>query len=117
LEWLRVAAAHYSGNPLSIWTLAILITAAWLSYPVAGAAGVAVAVSEGKRPKGAGFSFLPELIAFPAAFFGVAAVIDRLAMPWGRWIVGGLCILMFVMHIYLILRAIRKLHFAKKNSQ
>jgi hypothetical protein len=74
-------------------------------------------VSERKRPKGAGFSFLPELIVFPAAFFGAAAVIDRLAMPWGRWIIGGLCILVFVMHVYLILRAIRKLHFANKNSQ
>jgi hypothetical protein len=101
---------------LSIWTLIILIALAWLSYPFAGAASVSADVLDGKRPKGAGFSFLPELIVFPAAFVGVAALIDFFAMPWGRRIVGGLCVVMLAMHSFLFLRGLLRTRSAKKNA-
>jgi hypothetical protein len=101
---------------LSIWTLIILIGLAWLSYPIAGAAGCAEDVVDGKRPKGAGFSFLPELIILPVAFFGVAALIDFFAMPWGRRIVGGFCVLMFATHVYVILRGLYRLRSAEHTD-
>jgi hypothetical protein len=103
-------------TPLSIWTLIILIALAWLSYPFAGAASVSADVLDGKRPKGAGFTFLPELIVFPAAFFGMAALIDDFAMPWGRRIVGGLCVVMFAMHVFLFLHSLLRIRSAKKTA-
>ncbi|MCC7375699.1 MAG: hypothetical protein IT581_13660 [Verrucomicrobiales bacterium] len=78
---------------MSIWTLIIVIAVAWLSYPFAGGARLRLDVLEGRRPKDAGFSFLPELLVFPAAFLCTAIVIDHFAMPYGRRIVGGICIL------------------------
>jgi hypothetical protein len=112
---LYLAAAH----AMSIWTLVILIALAWLLYPFAGAAGVRVAVLEGKRPKDAGFSFIPELIVFPVVFLGVAAVIDYFAMPYGRWIVGGICVAMLAQHVYVFLRSlirIRQLEHQEKSN-
>jgi hypothetical protein len=105
---------------MSIWTLVILIALAWLLYPFAGAAGVRMAVHEGKRPKDAGFSFLPELIVFPIAFLGAAAVIDYFAMPYGRWIVGGISVTMLALHVYVILRSfirIRQFEHRKKSNE
>jgi hypothetical protein len=101
---------------LSTWTLLILIGLAWLSYPFAGAASVSADVLDGKRPKDAGFSFLPELIIFPAAFFGVAALVDYFAMPWGRRIVGGICVVIFAMHVYVFLRCLRRIRSAKNTA-
>lgn len=101
---------------MSIWTLIILIALAWLSYPFAGVASVSADVLEGKRPKGAGFSFLPELILYPAVFLGIAAMIDSFAMPWGRWIVGGLCVVIFSMHLFLFLRAVLRMRSAKRTT-
>ena len=89
---------------MSIWTLIILIALTSLLYPLAGAARVQLAVLEGKRPKGAGFSFLPELIVFPLAFFGVAAAIDLFVMPYGRWIVAGICVAMLALQVYELVR-------------
>jgi hypothetical protein len=68
---------------VNTWTL-IIIALAWLPYPFAGVANVSAEVLEGKRHKDAGFSFLPELIVFPALLFGIASLIDCFAMPWGR---------------------------------
>jgi hypothetical protein len=104
---------------MSIWILIVLIALAWLLYPVTGAAGVHVAVLEGKRPKDAGFSFLPELIVFPAVFFGVAAAIDYLAMPYGRWIIAGVCVAMLVLQAFVLLRCfmrVRQLEHHNKPS-
>ena len=81
---------------MPFWTLILLIALAWLSYPLVGAIGVAAAIAEDKRPKDAGFSFMPELIVFPPLFLGIAMLIDFFAMPWGRWIIGTLCIVMLV---------------------
>jgi hypothetical protein len=107
---------RYVATCLSNWTLLIFIGIAWLSYPFAGAASVSADVVDGKRPKGAGFSFLPELIVFPAAFFGVAALIDSFAMPWGRWIVGTICVAMFAMHVYLFMRGLHRIRSAKNAN-
>jgi hypothetical protein len=104
---------------MSIWTLIVLIALAWLLYPFAGAAGVHVAVLEEKRPKNAGFSFLPELIVFPVAFFGVAAAIDYFAMPYGRWIVAGICVAMLALHVCVFLRCfirVRQLEHRKQSN-
>ncbi len=101
---------------MSLWTLLILIGLAWLSYPLASAATVSADVLDGKRPEGAGFSFLPELIVFPAAFFGGAALIDYFALPWGRRAVGGLCVLMLAGNIYLFLRGLHRIRSAKNTA-
>ena len=82
-----------------MWTLLILIGLAWGSYPIAGAARCA---------PGHGFSFLPELLIFPAVFFGVARLIDDFAMPWGRCTVGGVCLAMLVIHLSIIIRYLRR---------
>ncbi|MDZ7617715.1 MAG: hypothetical protein U1E05_11960 [Patescibacteria group bacterium] len=99
---------------MSTWVLFILVALAWLSYPVAGGTGVAADVAEGKRPRGAHFSFLPELIVFPAAFLGVALLIDLFLMPWGRRTVAGLCVLMFGSHLYTFARSLGRLRNADK---
>ena len=104
---------------MSIWILIILIALTWLLYPFVGAAGVHVAVLEGKRPKDAGFSFLPELIVFPPAFLGVAEVIDYFAMPYGRWIVAGICVAMLALQGYALRRIairIRQLEHHRKSN-
>jgi len=80
---------------MSLWILIFSIALFWLSYPVFGAIGVALSVARGDSPSDAGFSFLPELIVFPPIFFVVAAGVDYIAMPLGRWIVSGLCVLLF----------------------
>ena len=79
---------------MPFWMLILLIALAWLSYPIVGAIGVAAAIAEGTRPKDAGFSFMPEWIVCPPLFLGFAMLIDYLAMPWGRWIVAALCMIM-----------------------
>ena len=79
---------------MPIWSLIALIASAWIIYPFVGALWVTAEVSQGTRPKDAGFSFLPELIVFPPLFLGFAMFVDYFAMPWGRWLVGGLCVLM-----------------------
>lgn len=89
---------------MSLWAFVVLVVVTWLSYPFAGGAVVRLEVLEGKRPKDAGFSFLPELLVFPAAFFVAAAVIDHFAMPYGRWLVGGVCVLMLGVHGYILAR-------------
>jgi len=89
---------------MSIWTLIILIAVAWLSYPFAGGARLRLDVVEGRRPKDAGFSFLPELLIFPAAFLCTAILIDHFAMPYGRRIVAGICALMIGGHAIEVLR-------------
>lgn len=99
---------------MSVWLLVLLIALAWLSYPVAGAASVSAAIHEGKRDKGSGFSFLPELIVFPAAFLCLAALIDWWAMPWGRMIVGGMCLLMIIAHLVILARSLRRIRLAKR---
>lgn len=98
---------------MSIWTLIIVIAVAWLSYPFAGGARLRLDVLEGRRPKDAGFSFLPELLVFPAAFLCTAIVIDHFAMPYGRRIVGGICILMIGGHAIEVLRCYIRLRRAK----
>jgi len=80
---------------MSLWILTSLIALFWLSYPVFGAIRVSASIARGDRPTDAGFSFLPELIVFPPAFFVVAVAIDYIAMPWGRWLVSGLCLSLF----------------------
>jgi polyferredoxin len=86
-----------------------------VSYPIAGAASVAVNAIEGKCPKDAGFSFLPEVIVFLAASFGLATLIDYFAMPWGRRTVGGLCVVVIIQHLYIIVRGIRRIRSTKKR--
>jgi hypothetical protein len=101
---------------LSNWTLLILIGLAWLSYPFAGAAKVSADVLDAKQRRGAGFSFLPELIVFPAAFFGAAALIDYFAMPWGGRLVGGICVVMFAVHVYHFLRGLHRIRSVKNTT-
>ncbi|MBL9126083.1 MAG: hypothetical protein JNL97_00480 [Verrucomicrobiales bacterium] len=104
---------------MSVWTLVILIVATWFSYPLAGGAVVRLEVLEGKRAKDAGFSFLPELLVLPATFFVVAAVIDHFAMPYGRWFVGGVCVLMLGVHGYILVRCfvrVRRLERRKRSE-
>src|SRR5690349_9208447 len=94
---------------MSTWTFLVLISLAWLAYPFAGAANVFADVAEGKRPQGAGFSFLRELLVFPVAFFGVAALIDVFLFPWGRWIIGAICVALFVVHLHVFARSLLRL--------
>ncbi|MFO0942581.1 MAG: hypothetical protein U0930_17735 [Pirellulales bacterium] len=98
------------------WWLVLLISAAWLLYPIAGGINVAALVVEGKRPIGAGFSFLPELIVFPACFFIVAAAIDWIAMPWGRLLIGLLCVIMISSLVWTALRSIYVLQRTRKKT-
>jgi len=98
---------------MSIWILISLIALYWLSYPIFGAIGVAAAVSRGERPEDAGFSFMPELIVFPPVFFGFAMAIDHVALPWGRWIVSGFCVLLFVWSMVASIISIARIHKAK----
>ncbi len=100
---------------MPFWTLLLLIALAWLAYPIVGAIAVAAAIAEGTRPKDAGFSFLPELIVFPAMFLGTAKLIDYFAMPWGRWIVSALCIFMLVYGLCISLRNLKTIREAKKS--
>lgn len=81
---------------MPLWALILLIVVTWLFYPIVGAIGVAAAIAQNKRRKDAGFSFMPELMIFPPIFFGIAMLIDFFAMPWGRWIIGTLCVVMLV---------------------
>ncbi|XZE53019.1 hypothetical protein SH139x_004732 [Planctomycetaceae bacterium SH139] len=96
--------ADISVPQMPLWTLILLIALAWLSYPIVGTIGLAAAIAEGTRPKDAGFSFMPELIVFPPLFLGVAVLIDYFAMPWGRWIVAALSIVMLICGFVVSLR-------------
>jgi hypothetical protein len=102
---------------MSIWIFAILLGLTWLTYPIAGAANVSASVLEGRLPRGAGFSFLPELVVLPAAFLGVAELLDHFIPPWGRRIVGGVCVVMFVAHVYVYIRARRRMHATRGNTE
>lgn len=89
--------------------LLVLLAAAWLTYPLAGIADVRASVAEKKRPPGSGFSFLPELIVFPASFLGVSWLIDWIAKPWGRNLVGSLCLVMAIHHLFVLVRRLMKI--------
>lgn len=105
------------GKPaVSNWTFAILMALAWLSYPVAGAASYTADVAEHKRPAGAGFSFLPELLVLPVVFLGLAELLDYFIVPWGRRTIGGLCLTLFVFHTFVILRARRRIRAASEST-
>jgi hypothetical protein len=91
---------------LNLCVVAALIALAWLTYPLAGAARVSVDVLDGKRPEGAGFSFLPELVIFPTVFFVAAWAIDSSAPPLGSLIISVLCTMMLVLHVYELARAV-----------
>ena len=81
---------------MTLWVLYVLIAAAWLTYPFFGATWVAAQNSMTDPPGKSGFSSLPELIIYPPIFCGVAFVIDSIAMPWDRWIVAMLCVIMLL---------------------
>jgi|694.fasta_scaffold22624_11 hypothetical protein len=98
------------------WLLILLIATAWLLYPIAGAANVAALVADGKRPEGAGFSFFPELIVFPASFFIVAAAIDWIAMPIGRMSIGLLCVIMIGSLVWTTVRSYFVLQRTRKKT-
>jgi hypothetical protein len=83
----------------------MFIGLAWGTYPLAGAAQVAIYIQQGKRPADAGFSFLPEVLIFPLLFFGIAAGINsRAEAPTGSWLVAGLCCLMLAWHLLVLTR-------------
>jgi hypothetical protein len=95
---------------MSLWVLVTLVATAWLFYPIVGAFGVAAAVAEGSRPQGAGFSFLPEVLIFPPLFLGLALLIDYFAWPWGRWIIGSICIAMMAVGLVSCVRSALVIH-------
>ena len=101
---------------MPFWMLILFIALAWLSYPIVGAIGVAAAIAEGTRPKDAGFSFLPELIVYPPLFLGLAMLIDYLAMPWGRWIVAALCVIMMCYGLIVSIRNVIVMRRIKQAS-
>jgi hypothetical protein len=98
------------------WLLILLVATAWGIYPFAGAANVAALVAQGKRPVGAGFSSVPELIVYPACFLTAAAAVDWIAMPWGRLSIGLLCITMIVSLVWTTLRSLIVLHRIQKKT-
>jgi hypothetical protein len=102
---------------MSIWIFSVLMGLAWLTYPIAGTANTSADVLEGKRPRGAGFSFLPELLFLPAVFLGAAELLDHFIAPWGRRIVGSVCVVLFVTHLYVIVCARRRMRAAKDASE
>ena len=59
---------------------------------------------------------MPELIVFPPLFFGIAMLIDYFAMPWGRWIVASLCILMMAYGFVVSLRNLIVMRRIKQSS-
>lgn len=101
---------------MGMWSLVILIGLVSFSYPVVGAYCVHADSLEGKRPKDAGFSFAPELILFVVASFGLAALIDYFAVPWGRRIVGGLCVVILSALLHSSLNACRRIRSAKRRA-
>ena len=82
--------------PMPFWILSLIVAATWLTYPIAGAIGVAASVAKGTSPEDAGFSFLPELIVFPALSIGAALSLDYFVAPMGSVLVGGFTAIMFV---------------------
>lgn len=96
--------------------LVLLIAVTWLLYPIVGGIGVALAVAKGTRQKDAGFSFIPGLIVFPPLFLGIAMVIDYIAMPWGRWIIGILCLTMMLFGFFVSVRNVTIMRRMKKSS-
>jgi hypothetical protein len=89
---------------MSTWTLLILIGGGWVTYVIAGGFGVAAKQAEGELDDRAGFSFLPELLVFPALFFGVAKWIDAFAYPWGSRGVGAFHGLLALAHLASIIQ-------------
>lgn len=75
------------------------IVAGWASWVVAGAVATAADVAEGRRPQGAGFSFLPVVPVFPLLFWGAATLVDRVVSPWGTYSVIALHLGMLLAHI------------------
>ncbi len=59
------------------------IVAAWAAWMLAGAWATPADVAEGRRPRDAGFSFVPVAPVFPLIAWGMALVIDGFAAPWG----------------------------------
>ncbi|QDV26754.1 hypothetical protein [Aureliella helgolandensis] len=80
------------------YALVLLILITWLAYPAVGIISLRAAIARGDRPPDAGFSYLPELIIYPPLFFGFAMLVDFFVMPWGRLLVGLLCVIMLVLY-------------------
>jgi hypothetical protein len=93
-----------------------MIAAAWLSYPIAGAANLGALTAEGKAAEDAGFSFMPELIVFPPMFFGIAWGIDRIAEPWGSRLIAAVCAVMICLHIKVVIQGFRRIRIAEKRN-
>lgn len=66
------------------WPLAAWLVAAWCLWAAADARR---GVPEGER---GGVSIFPALPLFPALFWGLAWLVDRVAAPWGTRTVAGL---------------------------
>ncbi len=59
---------------------------------------------------------MPELLVFPPLFLGFAILIDYFAMPWGRWIVASLCVIMMALGIVASVRNLVVMRRIKKAS-
>ena len=101
---------------MTIWILISLIALFWLSYPMFGAVNNIAQISMGNRSEDAGFSFFPEIVTMPPAFFAVAMAIDYFALPWGRWSVSALCILMFTWGVVECISNLAAIHKAKNGE-
>ena len=101
---------------MSWWALLILVTLTWILGVVVGAAGVAANVATGKRPSGAGFSWLPIFPGAPLAFFGIAMAVDAAAAPWGTRIVAGLHAAFVALWLAMMVNDLRRLRAARSKS-
>jgi len=81
---------------MSLLSLSLLVTVAWLLWAVGGALALYADKLEHKRPRDAGFSVVPIIPVFPLLAVLVAFVVDKLVTPWGTRLVGAIHVLLIL---------------------
>jgi hypothetical protein len=98
-----------------MWTLAIIITIAWLLWIVASLLSLEADKRQMKRLPDAGVSILPVIPVFPMLLFGIAWVIDRYALPWGTRIIGGVHLLLIAIYTIGIIQEVLRIRSASDH--
>lgn len=101
---------------MGLLPLSILVTIAWLLWAVGGAAALHADKLENKRPKDAGFSFVPIIPLFPAIAISVAFVLDKVVAPWGTRAIGAIHVILVLAFLVGIARELLRIRSANRPA-
>jgi hypothetical protein len=79
---------------MTLLALSILVFLAWVLWAVGGVLALHADKLEHKRPKEAGFSFVPIIPLFPVVAILVAVISDLVVGPWGTRAIAAIHVLL-----------------------